>query len=328
MGTGNRIGKTKSAAHLHKSKQWRQHHVKPGKPTLRDTIPKAGMIYPFDHTLLRTHQSDVGAYTAIKKNQGVPSMTTPMLDSVFCRIFEEATELMGQDGGSESGGNPVEFMRSLRARPGLRELWRRRNLAMFTSVFLVLRCARLNWHKTPRAPYNVDEHCKTARAVDAFLAVDNLAWSDLDGLRWFVSDGVDLIKPPAQQQEEEEEETEEGGGQAERSESGQGGESDSDSGTVGIFVKRTCPVPPEDEGETGGERDNFGSNGGAGKGSGWQLQLSLEQIVEGMRRLNIDVDETALTEAFARLRIQDPARAAPRKNGNPFLDDSDDDVIL
>ncbi|KAG7291994.1 hypothetical protein NEMBOFW57_002024 [Staphylotrichum longicolle] len=276
------------------------------------------MIYPFNYTLLRTQRSDVGVYTAIKKSQGVPSMTTPVLDSVLCRIFEEATALIEQKDGSEHGGNSVTFMRSLRARPGLRDLWKRRSVSMLTSIFLVLRCARLNWHQAPRPPYNVGEHCKTARAIDAFLAVDNLTWSDFAGLSWFVTDGLDLIKPPGKEEEEMENES-----QLERVEDEQGGDSDSDV-TVGIFVKQTCPVPPEDVGETGTEHDNSGSNADTSKEkSPWRYQLSLEQIVEGMQRLNINVDETALTEAFTRLRIPDPLPPAPRKNGNPFLDDSD-----
>lgn len=183
MGIGSRFGgQTKRPAHSHTRRQTKQAHVKRSIPTLRHKIPKAGMIYPFNYTLLRTQRNDVGVYTAIKKSQGVPSMTTPMLDSVLCRIFEEATALIEQKEGSEHGGNSVTFMRSLRARPGLRDLWKRRSVSMLTSIFLVLRCARLNWHKTPRPPYNVDEHCKTARAIDAFLAVDNLTWSDFAGL--------------------------------------------------------------------------------------------------------------------------------------------------
>lgn len=134
-----------------------------------------------------------------------------------------------------------------------------------------------------------------------------------------MTDGLDLIKPPGKEEEEMENES-----QLERVEDAQGEDSALD-GTVGIFVKQTCPVPPEDVGETTRtEHDDSGSNADNGKEKpARQYQLSLEQIVEGMQRLNINLDETALTEAFARLRIQGPPPQAPRKNGNPFLDESD-----
>lgn len=106
--------------------------------------------------------------------------TTTLLYSRFDQICNmDETSCLIQEKGEREVIRLV-FMRSLRARPGLRDLWKRHNVSMLASIFLVLRCARLNWHKAPRPPYNVDEHCKTARAIDAFLAVDNLAWSGFD----------------------------------------------------------------------------------------------------------------------------------------------------
>ena len=131
------------------------------------------MIYPFGQTLMRSRRSDLGVSSAIKKGLGAPSITTPMLDTVFCRIFEEATELMRKDGpGSKfNKDEPIAFMRLLRTRPGLREPWLRRRTRLFTTLFLVLRCARRNWHNNPRPPYDIEQHCKMARAIDAYLAV-------------------------------------------------------------------------------------------------------------------------------------------------------------
>ncbi len=172
MGSRRHTVHQKGVAHPHK-KHKDKRSVKAIQPILHLNLPKAGMIYPFGQTLMRSRRSDLGVSSAIKKGLGAPSITTPMLDTVFCRIFEEATELMRKDGpGSKfNKDEPIAFMRLLRTRPGLREPWLRRRTRLFTTLFLVLRCARRNWHNNPRPPYDIEQHCKMARAIDAYLAV-------------------------------------------------------------------------------------------------------------------------------------------------------------
>jgi hypothetical protein len=61
------------------------------------------------------------------------------------------------------------------------------------------------------------------------------------------------------------------------------------------------------------------------------LQYSYEQVVAGMRRLNLDVKESALAEAFAKLRING-GPPAPHKSRNPIIDEDEEgdeeDIIL
>jgi hypothetical protein len=145
--------------------------AKASRGPLRDMLPRAGMIYPFREAFLRTKRGDIAITTAIARSLGVRFATTSILNTVFSRIFEEATELLKQGGGTQFADDPMRFMRALLARPGLQEPWRRRNISLFTKTVLVLRAARKNWYDTPSEPFNVGRHCKLAQAIDAYLAV-------------------------------------------------------------------------------------------------------------------------------------------------------------
>jgi hypothetical protein len=54
----------------------------------------------------------------------------------------------------------------------------RKPCATTTSIilFLALRGARQIWHENPGEPFNIEEHCQVARAIDAFREVDTLDW--------------------------------------------------------------------------------------------------------------------------------------------------------
>ncbi|KAK4148544.1 hypothetical protein C8A00DRAFT_38878 [Chaetomidium leptoderma] len=298
MGVGRRNAHKKRHAHRHDRKERTRRHgnmpvARPDHSVLRNLIPKAGMIYPFDHTLMRSDQSDIGVSTAVRQGLDVPKFSTAMLDRVFSRIFEEATKVLQQTGSHVFTNDPIAYMRILRARPSLQDIWMRRRVDMLATLFLIL-----------------------PRAIDAFLEVDTLNWSGLDGVSWLVSGGMDIIKPDEEENAAREEQ------EAENL------ESDSDDG---LFVKQTYSIEMDEtnkmdvsDTEEMDGKQALSTDAPAAK----EFQLSLEQVVEGMRRLHIDIDETALTEAFAKLRIGDAARPAPRKNGNPFLDDSEDDEIL
>ncbi|AEO66259.1 uncharacterized protein THITE_2019070, partial [Thermothielavioides terrestris NRRL 8126] len=139
----------------------------------RGHLPRAGMIYPFEETLMQRRHSDVAIFSAICRSHPGSLVTTRLLNDVFSRIFEEATELLPQYGGMFNK-DPIAFMRLLRGRPALRDVWMRRSADLFASVFVILRAARKAWFEDPRPPFETNEHCKLARAIDAFLEVDTL----------------------------------------------------------------------------------------------------------------------------------------------------------
>ncbi|KAK4102270.1 hypothetical protein N658DRAFT_495622 [Parathielavia hyrcaniae] len=105
-------------------------------------LPRAGLIYPFGQTLLRHHRGDYGVYSAVKANLGVPHLTPGMLDTVFSRLFDEATEMLQEDETKHLPRDPLQFIALPRKRPAVRETWMRRNKDFLLSVFLALRAAR------------------------------------------------------------------------------------------------------------------------------------------------------------------------------------------
>jgi hypothetical protein len=268
-------------------------------PLLYKKLPRAGLIYPFSGSFMRRQRGDIGVWSAIKKT--IPSITTATLDTIFSRIFEEATIMLQEDKDKQLPRNPLEFMKILRKRPSLREPWLSRQAHFLLTVFIILRAARGNWHKTPRPPTDIDKHCKTALAIDAFLEAEDFYWSSLSTVEWFVNEkgGLDLIRPVW------EDDSEEGEGQDDNEEIWDGEKISDDD----MFVEEVASASEE---------------------PGGPPKISLEQLVEGMRRLNIEVNKTALTDAFAKLCVNEEAGAvaAPDRAGSPLLDDSDEDVVL
>jgi hypothetical protein len=94
-------------------------------------------------------------------------------------------------------------------------------------------------HQDPRAPYNIAQHGKTARAIDAFLAVDNLNWAGYKVIEWLLRSGVDLVRSSAGRGTMEIEPTEGGamGAEDDVMEVEEDDDSDDDSDD-GIFVKQ------------------------------------------------------------------------------------------
>ncbi|SPQ19214.1 658dc49a-26de-48e0-b497-a0ee77020c5a [Thermothielavioides terrestris] len=206
----------------HAAKKLRPHHhpttTAPPKPTrqqhehyraanrkkqsiLRDLLPKAGMIYPFAKTLMKRPRSDVAVLSAIKNALDTPTLSTALLDDILAAIFHEATDLLQllqqqkktyHHHHYDDGLNPLAFTALLRARPALHEPWTRRSADLFARLFLTLRAARLAWRARPRPPFDVGRHCRLARAVDAFVAVEGvLDWAGPGLAEWLVRGGLD-----------------------------------------------------------------------------------------------------------------------------------------
>jgi len=103
---------------------------------------------------------------------------------------------------------------------------------------------------------------------------------------------------------------------------GQDAEDDEDSDSDGLFVKQNYPAPvygfveePEAGGD-GGDRNTVGNTNADGEA----FELSMESVMLGMGRLSIAVDQMALVDAFAKLRLR-----GKRKAVNPFVDESDEE---
>jgi hypothetical protein len=258
-------------------------------------------------------------------------LSPQVLNQRFSQMFDVATELLPQQNPTEPSRtiNPIPFLLSLRKHASLQPWARAVSKSLFISLFLVLRAARANWHKNPREPFDLGKHCQLARAIDTFIRADPFAWhSAVPLLGWAVCGGLQFHDSSRRDDPME-------GKDDPMEEDGEGGIGGDDSGSdeEALFVKQTCFVPMgegmEDEEEQASL--NNSTDSAVSEEARRRFQLSYEQVVEGMRLLNIDVDETALTEAFAKLRIYEESQpASGRRRGNPFLDDSDDeeDVVL
>jgi hypothetical protein len=174
-------------------------------------------------------------------------------------------------------------------------------------------------HQNPRLPHDIAQHGKTARAIDAFLAVDNLNWGGHKVIEWLLRSGVDLVKSGAGRDAME---VEGGmtGAEDDVMEVEQDDDSDDDSDD-GIFVKQdytSLAYSNLEEGVLPGKSANPFANPAAAPVANPAAapvanpaaapapapQVSAEEVVEGMRRLNIEVDQADLAEAFGKLRIK------------------------
>ncbi|KAK4034545.1 hypothetical protein C8A01DRAFT_18670 [Parachaetomium inaequale] len=283
----------------HQNRRAKVRAARKNNSILRDKLPKAGMIYPFQKTLLRRHRSDVAVATAIKRGTGAPLLTRDLLDDGFHRVFKVATQLLRLQqrdrNNYEFRDNPIALMATVREQPGIREIWGLRTVNMLASVFIVLRAARQNWHKTPRFPFDTAEHSKAAQAIDDFLAVDNLDWGSLAFVEWLLRGGREIMEHAGNHDMMDE-----------------GGDWDDE---TRLFAKQTCPVPME-----GIIREEVDGN--------ISFHLSFEAVMEGMRRLNIDVQQDVLIEAFGKLCIEDRALPTPRMDSpRACLEGSEEQVM-
>ena len=160
-------------------------------------LPKAGMVYPYPGTLMRRKKVDVALVTAMKKGFELPSITKEHVHSLFSGIFEKAAKLLRQSDNKKFKNAPVRFLEALHKKRGLREVWPKRRKDMFFTVFLTLRAARQNWHKNPRDPFNIEDHCQLARTIDVFLEVDKFNWGSRDVIHAFRHGRLNIIKTTA-----------------------------------------------------------------------------------------------------------------------------------
>ncbi|KAK4207915.1 hypothetical protein QBC37DRAFT_405760 [Rhypophila decipiens] len=86
--------------------------------------------------------------------------------------------LLGKLPGNQFVGVPANSASSVS--------WLRKiSFAVFAALFLVLRSARLRWHKDPRLSLSVDEPSALPRAIDDFNAVaERIEWGGMEMVLW------------------------------------------------------------------------------------------------------------------------------------------------
>jgi hypothetical protein len=266
-------------------------------------------LYPFEDTLLGVISSDEIVVAAIERGldlhddkleddanwvhhqQAQPvSLSTALLDDMFSNIFDEATALLQRHvAHHERKAIPHRlrhFMKLLRTQAGPQQLWSLLGVNTLCKVVSVLRAARRGWRRG-QPPSTIGYGCKTARAIDAFLAVETLNWNRcrLKKLRRRAR-RVAAIK-------------------ARKRELGHEGKQDDGSVAStekrGLRESRELKEQNQNKDREHGNLGHTAAHTAAGKSAG---QRSVEVVIERLRNLHLDVDPAELREAFGKLDIQ------------------------
>ncbi|KAG7291996.1 hypothetical protein NEMBOFW57_002026 [Staphylotrichum longicolle] len=307
----------------------------PGKPqaknklVLRSKLPKAGMIYPFDRTLLRRHRRDLALTAGLRKD--THHVSPQLLDTRFSRMFELARQLLPQQQrsrGTETeaaawdGIGPIAFIASLRQHEALAPWAQAVSDDLFISLFLVLGAARRNWYDTPRKPLDVAQHCELARAIDAFGRAETFEWTGVDVVAWIRGGGLmfhgnkmagrnadDERRGKHEEMDEEEgsdQESDLNDGRLARSMSSlmvADAEEKMDEEVDGPFGRQMRSLTVEDTRKD--TKDKGDTTIRKRQDARRQIDLTLDQVVESMRLLNTAFDEAELAESFAAMHIRD-----------------------
>ncbi|KAH6854720.1 hypothetical protein B0I37DRAFT_410787 [Chaetomium sp. MPI-CAGE-AT-0009] len=286
------------------------------KLRVRPMMPKAGMIYFRDRYLLMRERRDRALGVALRK--AFHYVSKQLLNERFARMFEAATEVQQQQIKQRGDPKPHTaldsntFFSSLPRHDAVQPWAQHISKSLLTSLFMILRSARLNWHQTPRRPFDISQHSLLSKAIDGFNAADRLSWStDAPFLRWMIRGGPGFhVKNTAR------------------------------------MADHSMDLESNDEKDIGnskGRRDNNSTNrlmnpvptGEAMEGIITHddniFQLTYEQVVESMRVLSIEVDVPSLVEAFGRHNLNDDgdqATGSPNGEQCPFDDDLDVDMVL
>jgi hypothetical protein len=241
-------------------------------------------------------------------------------------MFELATELLPQkqqqSGGVETeaetrdGAGPIAFIASLRQNDALAPWAPAVSEDLFISLFLVLGAARRNWYDAPRKPLDVERHCALARAIDAFGRAEQFVWSGVDVIAWVRGGGLMFHNGRIARVGGVDDEMEEDSGGEQESDSddgrfagsmssfvGEDMEDEMEDGVDALFAGQMRSMTVEDASK--GREDKGDAAAREREDARRKLDLTLDQVVESMRLLNIAFDEVALAESFAALRIHD-----------------------
>jgi hypothetical protein len=270
------------------------------------------MIYPARGSFLNQTRKDTAVAAALRKI--MPALLTDAIDTCFAQLFDEATQILrAGDGAARSfAADPIAFVKWVQTtRPALK-LWAG-DLSpnYFVLLFVALCAARQKWHDNRRPPFDVEEHCKVARAIDAFHEFGGLDWTGPAVAYWLLRAGVVGKNTRGRDNDA-------AGDETDTSQNGEGGKdktpaedgSDEDS----LFVKQESPAPKLEVRQEGKvEITDLHS----------MMQRAKE---EAWRQYCLNIDMEAMQQAFEKLRVERPVWSfARRKSRHPFLDDSEDD---
>ncbi|KAL2170659.1 hypothetical protein VTG60DRAFT_4584 [Thermothelomyces hinnuleus] len=293
---------------------------------LRFFLPKAGMIYPPDGSLMRQFRKEAAVIAGLKK--ALPKLSTDAVDTCFSQIFREAAKVLGENPSNSFASEPIEFVKWVQRQPALQVWVGDMSPDYFVLLFVALCGARVKWYQNRRPPFDVEEHCRVARAIDEFHEISDLNCCvnhALIPLPFFPSSTYGrLTTGPAVaywllrvgvlgRAARELYETESLDGKEDSEEEARAENEDEDED--GLFVKQTGPTPKLRIKAKQQERE----------GDAEQLQRAAD---EARRQYCLTIDMETMLQAFEKLRVEDAARCplrARRRNRIRFLDDSEEE---
>ncbi|EAQ89430.1 predicted protein [Chaetomium globosum CBS 148.51] len=287
------------------------------KVRIRLLMPKPGMVYFCDRYLLMRERRDRAVGVAMRR--AFHHLSKALLNERFAQMFEAATEVQQQhfrwwgnlNEQQQAAFNSDILFNSLRQHPSVEPWAQHISKSLLTSLFMILRAARMNWHRAPQYPFDISQHSLLAKVIDAFNATNALSWGrDAPFLRWMIrgDPGLhtkkEIMMGDVSMDVDDEDERGPGATRDMDTSSGNGGYSDG-----GALANPASAIPAREEMEgVITHADNV-------------FQLTYDQVVESMRLLSIEVDVPSLVEAFARHSFNDD-----EGEGDSF-DDLDTDMV-
>ncbi|KAI1404806.1 hypothetical protein F4819DRAFT_503397 [Hypoxylon fuscum] len=145
---------------------------------LKTLLPKSGMIYSLEKDILGHRDRDAKVLNALATTYSLgfgsrskDKVCQESIDSILAGMF--ASVRSNQDLMAKLRGEPLEFLSVLRITTAWGQLV---NDSPFFQMVKCLLNARRTWIADPRPPFDQLQHCRTARAIDEFLALAGTNW--------------------------------------------------------------------------------------------------------------------------------------------------------
>ncbi|KAI0839196.1 hypothetical protein F5Y06DRAFT_295814 [Hypoxylon sp. FL0890] len=147
---------------------------------LKGFLPTKGMILPVSGPVLGGKRRDTAIMKAFEVakfaevGKGPTNTAKSAVDQALAEVFTLATDPQIINHLTAEGGGLFDFLGKLRkAVPWLE----RTGESTFIKLCQCLVDARLAWKKSPRPPFDINEHSATARSIDVLLDAAGGHWS-------------------------------------------------------------------------------------------------------------------------------------------------------
>ncbi|OTA68475.1 hypothetical protein K449DRAFT_450743 [Hypoxylon sp. EC38] len=180
---------------------------------LKEFLPRTGMVFPSANLVLGARRKDTGVMKAFEvanfaEVRGGPTKTAKAaVDQALAETFTLALDPQIFKHLTTEGEGLFDFLGALnKAVP-----WAGRvGESTFIKLCQCLVDARLAWKASPRPPFDINQHCATARSIDVLLEAAGGRWSPAMFEIYEIVGGFDEDEDEDVEGDEEEEELRQG----------------------------------------------------------------------------------------------------------------------